>query len=229
MNVTIYCLIDPRTNEIRYVGKTCSSLKERLRQHLGQSCGNGHKQAWLQQLKNLKLKPIIETLEIVIGSDDKDWQELERFWILYLKFIGGRLVNLDSGGIGGKQPSLETRQKMRASALIRAPKSSEARARFSASMKGRTVSAETRGKISLAHQKESVVASKKATHAGKPKSVECRRKMSIAATGRKFDAATLLKMSLSHRGKRQPHSPETIQKLCIAARAREERKRHALA
>jgi hypothetical protein len=57
------------------------------------------------------LQPEIEELECFPNSDDKDWQEAERFWIENMRFLGFKLTNLDNGGIGGKVPSVEARRK----------------------------------------------------------------------------------------------------------------------
>ena len=65
MEVKIYVLIDPETNEIRYVGKTIQSLKVRLTNHLySVSKHNPYKFNWIQQLKSKKLIPIIMEIEI---------------------------------------------------------------------------------------------------------------------------------------------------------------------
>lgn len=155
MTVTIYSLSDPISGEIRYVGKTARDLERRLNQHLAEK-RFAHKRCWIESLLRKGLKPQIETLEIIENSDDKDWQEVERFWIAYLRFIGCSLTNADSGGLGGKCLSAETRFKISLAnrGSVRTP---EARAKMSAIKKGQTsprkgviLSSETRKKIGLA-------------------------------------------------------------------------------
>ena len=98
MEVKIYVLIDPETNEIRYVGKTIQSLKVRLTNHLySVSKHNPYKFNWIQQLKSKKLIPIIMEIEI---CDENNWAEREKFWINYYKKIS-KLTNLTIGGENG--------------------------------------------------------------------------------------------------------------------------------
>lgn len=111
MNVSIYCLIDPRTKEIRYVGKTVN-LPRRLRVHLRDPARN-HRVNWIRSLVAEGMKPVAEVLEKCSGVT---WQESERFWISYLRFLGARLTNAIDGGNGGN-PTPETREKLRQAKL----------------------------------------------------------------------------------------------------------------
>ena len=77
----IYVLIDPRTEEIRYVGKTSRQLELRLR---------GHRRVF-------DWNPRIELVQEV---PDDFWQEAERYWITYFRAIGCPLANVNSGGGG---------------------------------------------------------------------------------------------------------------------------------
>jgi len=55
----IYVLIDPETNQIRYVGKA-NNVSERYRAHLNKARKHQiHKKNWIESLKRKKLKPII--------------------------------------------------------------------------------------------------------------------------------------------------------------------------
>jgi hypothetical protein len=105
---TIYTLSDPRTNEIRYVGKTVSPLVERLRQHISTArrLNRTHNHYWINSIGT----PIIEALE------ECEWQssqERESYWISQMKAWGFSLVNHTSGGEGalGREVSKETREK----------------------------------------------------------------------------------------------------------------------
>lgn len=115
MTVFIYCLTDPRTKQIRYVGKSIDP-KSRYGYHAG-CTENGHKGNWLRQLKGVGLKPEMEILEVIENCTDEGWQESERWWISYLRFIGCPLTNLDSGGLRGKRLSDEARRKISAATM----------------------------------------------------------------------------------------------------------------
>ena len=91
----LYCLKDPNTLEIRYIGITTASLKARLSQHLYDvKVQKGtHKINWIRSLLLKNLKPIIELLEI---CDESNWEEREKFWIKNVL----NLTNTDEGGKG---------------------------------------------------------------------------------------------------------------------------------
>lgn len=113
MTVLIYSLSDPETNQLRYVGKTID-LKARMATHLSDR-RHVKRNMWIRSMASRGVLPLMEELEVVKNSNDEDWQEVERWWIAYLRFIGCDLCNLDSGGIGGKRRSIETREKIAAS------------------------------------------------------------------------------------------------------------------
>lgn len=111
-DVIIYGVIDPVTNECRYVGKTVD-LKNRIRKHLYTSrvqCVN-HKDYWIRSVVNKGVDPIFIELEVV--PKGVGWEEYERFWISYLKVLGARLCNHTSGGGGlsGHVQSEETKRR----------------------------------------------------------------------------------------------------------------------
>ena len=124
----IYGLVDPRTNEIRYIGKA-DNFKKRLSEHLRPANlkMGGHKNHWIKQLLSINLEPEIIILEIV---DSKNCYEKEKEWI---RFYGREnLTNDTDGGEGvcnlspegkdkitgknnhnfGKTPTEETKRKM---------------------------------------------------------------------------------------------------------------------
>jgi len=103
----IYGLIDPLTQELRYVGKA-NDLKRRLICHIRDAkIGNGHKDNWIKSLLAIGLRPEIFDIESVPYFD---WQDSERFWISYFRFVGCRLINSTDGGEGWKNPSREARR-----------------------------------------------------------------------------------------------------------------------
>ena len=106
---TIYAVVDPRNNEVRYVGKTVRKLNQRLSEHL-RSKANTYCAKWFRKLKSEGIKPEMLELEIVT----EDWQGAEIFWIAYLRWLGARLVNYSAGG-EGVLVKPEVRANMRAS------------------------------------------------------------------------------------------------------------------
>lgn len=129
MNISIYCLIDPRTKEIRYVGKTINP-ERRLRKHLIDTERN-HRVNWIRSVLNDGIRPVLEVLE---RCSEDAWREAERFWISYLRFLGARLTNSIDGGNGGN-PSPETREKLRLAKLGKKA-SASARANMSKAFRG---------------------------------------------------------------------------------------------
>jgi hypothetical protein len=96
--VMIYTLSDPRTNEIRYIGKT-NNLIKRFNKHINESklSTKSHKKAWINQLLKLNLKPIIEVIDIVPKNE---WVFWETYWISQFRTWGFDLVNNTNGGEG---------------------------------------------------------------------------------------------------------------------------------
>ena len=97
---SIYGLIDPRTNELRYVGKTSRGLSERLRAHITRRNlhNKRHSSRWISGVILSGTKP--EIFEIEKVPDGWCWKEAESFWIEYFKSIGCRLTNISGGGVG---------------------------------------------------------------------------------------------------------------------------------
>lgn len=99
--VYIYGLVDPVSKEIRYVGKTVQSVENRLASHLSKaktSKKKTHVYCWIKSLLTQNLKPDIVVLEEV---DSKTWEESEKFFISYFKYIGADLTNNTEGGEAG--------------------------------------------------------------------------------------------------------------------------------
>lgn len=91
----IYGLLDPYTNELRYVGQTISCLKQRLRAHISEK-KNYRKTSWIKSLKSISKRPIIFLIDEC--STLEECNTLEIFWIGYFKSIGCKLTNMYEGG-----------------------------------------------------------------------------------------------------------------------------------
>lgn len=107
--INIYTLTDPRTGDVRYVGKTKQNLSDRLQSHLADTRKGirSHKVSWLRQLRSVGLIPVIEILDEV---PDDEWKFWERFWIQQIRAWGFNLTNTLGGGEGlsfGNQTSFK--------------------------------------------------------------------------------------------------------------------------
>ena len=110
--VNIYCLIDPRTNEARYVGKTWQPTAARLSQHIAHRARRRTPTTcWVKNVLASGNKPQMMVLETCRRAD---WREAEKFWIEYMRALGARLTNLYPGGDGpdGIQLSEDHKRKI---------------------------------------------------------------------------------------------------------------------
>ena len=183
----VYALLNPKTNEIRYVGKSSQGMR-RPKDHCtahGRR-GNTHRHRWLNQMWNEdKTIPSI----LVLRNCDCEMEALEHEILLIAVFrdAGFRLTNLTDGGDGtcGWIPSAETRRKI-----------SEAK-------KGRKHSEVSRRNMSEAHNM-SEYNKKKLLEANKGRKVseETRRKISEANKGRKMSEYTKKKLLEANKGRK---------------------------
>lgn len=130
----IYGLVDPRTSEVRYIGKSATGMK-RPNLHRKPSClakDHTHKAYWIRVLQRAGLTYAIEVLDYVTNRNELNAAEC--YWIGEAKAHGWRLTNLTDGGDG----------------LSGAVFSKEHRSRISAANKGRKLTDEQRKKISSA-------------------------------------------------------------------------------
>lgn len=115
MEYKIYFLIDPRTWEIRYVGKTTKKLTYRLMNGHMQDSSRTYKTNWIKSLKKGGLLPKIKLVKICESEDKCNYAEK-----FYIKLLGradkgdGILVNATNGGEGtaGRVLSEETKIKI---------------------------------------------------------------------------------------------------------------------
>lgn len=185
----IYCLKDPETENIRYIGFTSQPLAVRVRKHIDDAQRRDFRCArWIKSLRSRGLLPLAETIET--GSGD-GWAVAEQRWISHMRTIGCDLVNTTNGGEGapGRILSQETRQKISTSHI------------------GKTISQQAKDKISLfgrgrkKSQEHGAKISKKL--AGVPLTEERRRNISIALTGRKIPPDVVAKAAASRVGKKR--------------------------
>jgi predicted GIY-YIG superfamily endonuclease len=88
---TIYALIDPRNNQVRYVGIT-QDMYSRFIEHLRCTGQNARKDAWIQELKELNEMVAMIKLEAVETAVEA--HEREAYWIHHYLHLGAQLLNL---------------------------------------------------------------------------------------------------------------------------------------
>ena len=100
MKQYIYTLSNPEdADDIRYIGKT-NNLKSRLKRHMSKDHLKDSwtsKNKWLLYLKNNNMKPIMEILDT---GNEKNIDDLEKYWISQFKSWGFKLKNETEGGDG---------------------------------------------------------------------------------------------------------------------------------
>jgi hypothetical protein len=127
----LYGLVDPRSRQLRYVGKA-NDLARRVRMHLwyARHGEETHKARWLRGLLAAGARPEPVPLDRV---PLEGWQEAERALIAALRAAGVPLSNTAAGGEG-----------------VDAPRSAEWRSRIGRGRRGLRLSAEARANIRAA-------------------------------------------------------------------------------
>ena len=87
---TVYALVDPRDNLVRYVGMT-NDIYRRFRQHISCQTDNPEKNAWIAELKKSHVMLVMKTLETV--EDLALVQEREIYWIAHYQAASMPLLN----------------------------------------------------------------------------------------------------------------------------------------
>lgn len=157
--VKIYTLSDPRSGEIRYVGKTTNHLKYRLSAHLSEATyadTTTHKIRWIRLLISQGALPEITLIE---ECSPENWKEREIFWVAEGKRRGWNLTNITEGGDGclGAKPSAETREKLSKARIgnknrLGIKHTEEDKKKIGAASKGRIFSEDHKKKIGAAQQ-----------------------------------------------------------------------------
>lgn len=154
MKIYIYILIDPETQQVRYVGKT-KNPSRRYNQHISEcSKIKSHKNNWIFSLKKKGIKP---EMILIDECDTDNWIFFEQWYIELFKSWNFNLTNLTIGGEGsiGHTPSKETIEK-RSKKLKGKKRSSEFCNKISEIVKGRKYSDEIKRKASIAAKKRGI-------------------------------------------------------------------------
>lgn len=185
--VYIYGLVDPETDEIRYIGKSIRPT-ERLMNHCNEVSGC-HRSNWIQSLKKCGLKPEMVILERIVG--DWPWQESEKRWIAYGRANGWNLVNNTDGGDGVSGLPEETRAKMASTWKGRKHKP-ESLLKIGAATASRRHSKQTKEKMSAAHKGRVITWGDKLSEVNRKLSADTVREISdeLANGGRVKDLAS---------------------------------------
>lgn len=170
----IYCLKDPESLKVRYIGQTIQNLRLRLKQHLWYSKKqSNHLGHWLNNLNNV---PIIEEIDRCHYSE---LNERELYWIDYYK--DNNLVNsMTRGCISGHHTHSEiTKIKIGISSSKR--------------QLGRKLSEETKQRMSKSH---------KGLKTGKKLSKETISKILESRKWYKISDETKNKISIANKGRK---------------------------
>ncbi len=99
-NTYIYALIDPRMNQVRYIGQTVN-LALRIGAHISEAVNRdiGYRAKWIKELLDAGLRPEIEPIDLVSIAEAT---EREKFWITEFRRRGCNLTNMVYGGPDGK-------------------------------------------------------------------------------------------------------------------------------
>lgn len=147
--VFIYALVDPRTSDIRYIGKSIRP-EQRLENHINENPKRPcHRTNWLRELKSAGLRPILCIIEEIQGL--WPWQHAERFWIAYGRKQGWPLTNSTSGGDGVSDLPPESRERIKRTWIGR-KHSEETKRKIGESASKRRHSAATRARMSKARK-----------------------------------------------------------------------------
>jgi len=106
----IYGLIDPRTKQVRYIGKS-NNPQRRYNEHLinAKDGKRNYIYSWIRLLFKKGKRPILIILQHYVPL--KLWRNAEKFWVQYYKDKGYKLTNLVPAGIGS-DTTLELRERI---------------------------------------------------------------------------------------------------------------------
>lgn len=150
MNIYIYTLTDPRTNEVRYIGKTVKKLENRLYEHIKDSERRSARRKSVQWIRGLIKNGFAPKIDLIDIATKDNWEEEEKFYITYFKFLGFNLLNMTEGGDGchGRKRA-EIHKRTLSDIIKNNPEINEKRLRkLRERLKGKPLSKELREQIS---------------------------------------------------------------------------------
>jgi len=215
----IYALTDPRTDEIRYVGKSSSGLR-RPGHHGARSVlskDHTHKGNWLRGLVAAGLRygvRVLEKLPAVAAlppTERRDAMDAaERRWIAHGRAEGWPLTNLTDGGDGGFFPTPEHRERL-SRAMKGRKLSPEHLANLRANHARGPLSEEHKAKIRESCNRPEAIARMSEANQGRKRTPEHQAKLTASQKGRGPSPEAHAKAVAALKGKKR--SPETIEKI----------------
>lgn len=152
----IYGLFDPRTGDLRYVGKSTSGLRRAKQHHTRADLrrhGRSHKSSWIKSLLAQGLVPHSQVL--LECQTAEELYDIEQQTIAHYRSLGVDLTNMADGGPGslGRKMSDETKEKIRKATLLQLPvvHTEETKERLRQLQLGRTHDEEIRRRMAKAH------------------------------------------------------------------------------
>ncbi len=190
----IYELIDPITDETRYIGKSIDP-KHRLNFGHLKDKYNSYKNNWIKALLKQNLKPILNVIDEV---NESEWQFWEIFYISLYRSWNCRLTNLTGGGEGfesgeknpAKRPEVRRLLSFQKLGEKNPTKRIEVRLKISQTKKNKKI------KITPEHKRKLLEGYKKYTP-----TEEARKKMSLANKGKRRSSEVRKKISIASIGK----------------------------
>ena len=89
--ISIYCLKDPDTGQVCYVGRTSQSVDRRFIAHVSESQrANNRRCQWIKKILNQGKMPVIEVIDQCQPSEQ---QKKKQYWIEYYRSINPNLTN----------------------------------------------------------------------------------------------------------------------------------------